>query len=293
MYKSGFVSIIGKPNAGKSTVLNFLVGEKVAIVSEKPETTRDKIQGILTLPEAQIVFVDTPGIHKPRILLGKQMVRRAKESLLESDLILLMIDAASGVDENDRIMISLLEGLKTPAFLLLNKIDLIKKSKVLTLIEEFVKLYDFKESIPISSVKGDNMDVLLKKIIEYLPEGEKFYPEDQLTDKHQRFIVKEMIREKALEFTHQEVPHSVAVLVDEMKKKKNDLVYIKAVIFVERDSQKVILIGKKGQMLKKIGESARIEVEKMLNKRVYLDLWIKVYKNWRKDEHALKMLGYI
>ena len=293
MYKSGFVSIIGKPNVGKSTVLNFLVGEKVAIVSEKPETTRDKIQGILTLANVQIVFVDTPGIHKPRILLGKQMVRRAKESLLESDLVLLMIDAASGVDENDRIMVSLLEGLKAPVFLLLNKVDLIKKSKVLPMIDELVKLYDFKESIPVSSVKGDNMDVLLKKIIEYLPQGEKFYPEEQLTDKHQRFIVREMIREKALEFTHQEVPHSVAVLVEEMKEKKKNLVYIKAVIFVERDSQKAILIGKKGQMLKKIGESARIEAEKTLDKRVYLDLWVKVYKNWRKDEHALKMLGYI
>lgn len=293
MYKSGFVSIIGKPNVGKSTVLNHLVGEKVAIVSEKPETTRDKIQGILTKKDAQVVFVDTPGIHRPKVLLGRQMVRRAKESLLESDIILMIIDASSGVDEDDRIMINLLEDIKVPVFLLLNKIDMIKKSKVLPMIEELVKLYDFKESIPVSAAKGDNMEVLLDRILAYLPEGVQFYPDDQLTDKSQRFIAGEMIREKALDFTYQEVPHSVAVLVEEMKERKTGLFYIKAVIFVERDSQKVILIGKNGQMLKKIGEAARQQIEGMLGRKVYLDLWVKVYRNWRKDERALRMLGYI
>lgn len=292
-FKSGYVAIIGKPNVGKSTVLNYLVGEKVAIVTEKPETTRDKISGILTRDDAQIIFVDTPGIHKPRNLLGKHMTRLAKESLLEVDLIVFILDITSGITDEDKIIFSLLKDAKKPAILLINKIDLVSKSLALPLIDEASKSYEFKEIIPTSATKGDNMDVLLEKIIEYLPEGPKYFSDEQLTDKTERFMVGEMVREKALELTRQEVPYSLAVLVEEFKERpKKKLIYIRATIFVERPSQKKIIVGHKGQMLKDIGESARKDIEDFLKKRVYLDLWVKVYENWRRDPQALKTLGY-
>lgn len=292
-FKSGYVAVIGKPNVGKSAVLNYLVGEKVAIVTEKPETTRDKILGILTREDVQVVFVDTPGIHKPRNLLGKHMTRIAKESLLEVDLIVFILDITSGITSEDKVIFNLLKDARKPAILLINKVDLVSKSLALPLIDEASKIYEFKEIIPTSATKGDNMDVLLKKVIEYLPQGPKYFSDEQLTDKTERFLVGELIREKALELTWEEIPHSIAVLVEEFKERpKKKLIYIRATIFVERHSQKKIVIGHKGQMLKNIGEAARKNIEDFLKKRIYLDLWVKVYENWRKDPQALKMLGY-
>ncbi|MDD4879007.1 MAG: GTPase Era [Candidatus Omnitrophica bacterium] len=291
-FKSGFVAIIGRPNVGKSTVLNRLVGEKIAIVTQKPETTRNKIQGILTRPEAQVVFVDTPGIHKPKNLLGKQITQVAKDVLLEVDLIVFILDVTKGITPEDMIIFNLVKAAKKPAILLINKIDLRSKSLALPLIEDGARLYDFKEIIPTSAANGDNMDVLLKKVIEYLPEGPKYFPDGQFTDRTERFMAGEIIREKALEMTHEEVPHSVAVLIEEFTERPRKLVYIRAVIYVERHSQKKILVGHKGQMLKAIGETARREIQKLLDRHAYLELWVKVHENWRKDPNALKMLGY-
>ncbi len=291
-FKSGFVAIIGRPNVGKSTVLNRLVGEKVAIVTQKPETTRNKIQGILTRDDAQVVFIDTPGIHKPTNLLGKQITQVAKDVLIEVDLIVFILDVTKGITSEDMIIFNLVKAAKKPAILLINKIDLRSKSLALPLIEEGARLYDFRDIIPTSAANGDNMDALLKKVIEYLPEGPKYFPDSQFTDKTEQFMVGEMIREKALELTHEEVPHSVAVLIEEFTERPKKLVYIRAVIYVERHSQKKILVGHKGQMLKSIGESARRDIQKFLNRHAYLELWVKVHENWRKDPNALKMLGY-
>lgn len=292
-FKSGYVAIIGRPNVGKSTVLNSLLGEKVAIISSKPETTRNKILGILTQPEAQIVFIDTPGIFKPHFTLQRHMVKEAKGSLLDTDIILLVIDSRRGLLEDDVRIIELLRDSKKPTLLALNKIDLTQKSLLLPLIEEASNRYDFKEIIPISATRGDNMKRLYEKLLEYLPQGPQFYPDDQLTDKNERFLAGEIIREKVLELTHQEVPHAIAVLVEEMKERtEKKITYIKATIFVERASQRGILIGKSGAMLKRIGELSRMDIEHLLGQKVFLDLWVKVYKNWRQDERALKMLGY-
>ena len=291
-FKSGFVAIIGRPNVGKSTVLNRLVGEKVAIVTQKPETTRNKIQGILTRDDAQVVFIDTPGIHKPTNLLGKQITQVAKDVLIEADLIVFILDVTKGITSEDMIIFNLVKAAKKPAILLINKIDLRSKSLALPLIEEGARLYDFRDIIPTSAANGDNMDALLKKVIEYLPEGPKYFPDSQFTDKTEQFMVGEMIREKALELTHEEVPHSVAVLIEEFTERPKKLVYIRAVIYVERHSQKKILVGHKGQMLKSIGESARRDIQKFLNRHAYLELWVKVHENWRKDPNALKMFGY-
>jgi GTP-binding protein Era len=293
-FKSGYVAIVGKPNVGKSTILNRLVGEKIAIVSPKPQTTRSRILGILTTVRAQIVFLDTPGIHKPHVLLGKAMVRAAQQSLFESDLILFTTDVTTGLDEEDQIIFRLLSDVKNPVILLINKIDAVSKSRILPLIDEASKIREFKEVIPVSATGGENMNLLLERIIDYLPEGPKYYPDDQLTDKTERFLVSELIRERVLKFMYQEVPYSVAVYVTDMKERPGrDVVYISATIYVERDSQKGILIGHKGEMLKKIGQLSRQEIEEMLKKKVYIELWVKVLKDWRKDERALQMLGYL
>lgn len=292
-FRSGFVAIIGRPNVGKSTILNHLVGEKIAIVTEKPETTRDKIRGILTRPEAQIIFVDTPGIHKPINLLGKQITQAAKDSLLEVDLIIFVLDVTKGITQEDRLIFDLLKRANKPAIALINKVDKVSKSLALPMIDEASRLYDFKEIIPASAASGDNMDALLKKAIEYLPEGPKYFSDDRFTDKTERFMAGEIVRGKALELTREEVPHSLAVLVEEFKERpKKKIIYIRATIFVERHSQKKIVVGRKGQMLKAIGEAARKEIEDFLKKRVYLELWVKVHENWRKDPQALKTLGY-
>ena len=264
----------------------------ISIVTQKPETTRNKIQGILTRDDAQVVFIDTPGIHKPTNLLGKQITQVAKDVLIEVDLIVFILDVTKGITSEDMIIFNLVKAAKKPAILLINKIDLRSKSLALPLIEEGARLYDFRDIIPTSAANGDNMDALLKKVIEYLPEGPKYFPDSQFTDKTEQFMVGEMIREKALELTHEEVPHSVAVLIEEFTERPKKLVYIRAVIYVERHSQKKILVGHKGQMLKSIGESARRDIQKFLNRHAYLELWVKVHENWRKDPNALKMLGY-
>jgi len=292
-FKSGFAAIIGRPNVGKSTVLNYLVGEKVAIVTAKPETTRDRIRGILTRDDAQVIFVDTPGIHKPKNLLGKQITQAAKDTLLEVDLIVLILDVTKGITPEDRIIFDLVKAAKKPAILSINKVDLRSKALVLPLIEEAAKIYDFKEIIPTSATNGDNMKTLLSKVIEHLPKGPKYFSGEQFTDRTERFMAGEIVREKALELTHEEVPHSVAVLIEEFTERPDKkVVYIRAVIFVERHSQKKIVVGHKGQMLKEIGGGARKDIEKLLHKRVFLELWVKIYENWRTDPQALKMLGY-
>ena len=294
MFKAGKVAIIGQPNVGKSTLLNVLVKEKVCIISEKPETTRDNIQGIISGKDFQIVFMDTPGMHRPKTLLGKSMVRRASSSLMESDLILVLIDARASINEENRRIFGQLQSDKIN-FLIINKIDKIDRRQILPIIEK-AKKFPFKEFIPISASKKDGTNIVFEKILEYLPEGLPFFPEDQLSDKNERFFVQELIREKILELTRQEIPHSIAVRIEEMKQKKNrsgkEMYYIRVYIYVERKSQKSIVIGRNGQMLKKIGESARKEIENFLQKKVFLDLWVKIYENWRKDAFALKNFGY-
>jgi len=293
MFKAGKVAIIGRPNVGKSTLLNVLVKEKVCIVSEKPETTRDNIQGIISDKDFQVVFVDTPGMHRPKNLLGKLMVRKAQASVTETDLNIILIDASSGITKEDIEIFNLISDKQN--LLIINKMDKIDRRRVLPLIEK-AQRFNFKEIIPISALKKDGTDIVFKKILEYLPEGFPFFPDDQLTDKNERFIIQELIREKTLEITYQEVPHSIAVTVEEMKEKKDrenkDIIYIRANIYCEKDSQKGIIIGKDGKMLKKIGEVSRKDIENFLQKKVFLDLWVKVYKNWRKDPFALKNLGY-
>jgi GTP-binding protein Era len=293
MFKAGKVAIIGRPNVGKSTLLNTLVKEKVCIVSEKPETTRDSIQGILSGKDFQIIFVDTPGLHRPKTLLGKLMVRKAQASAAETDFNIILIDASSGITKEDVEIFNLFSDKLN--FLVVNKIDKIDRRNLLPLIEKARK-FNFKEIIPISALKKNGTDIVFNKILEYLPEGFAFFPEDQLSDKNENFIIQELIREKVLEITYQEVPHSIAVTVEEMKEKKdrenNDITYIRANIYCEKTSQKGIIIGKDGKMLKKIGEVSRKDIEKFLQKKVFLDLWVKVYENWRKDPFALKNLGY-
>lgn len=293
MFKAGKVAIIGRPNVGKSTLLNVLVREKVCIVSEKPETTRDNIQGILSGKDFQIVFMDTPGMHRPKNLLGKLMVRKAQASLTETDLNLVLIDAHSGITKEDIEIFNLMPVKLN--ILIINKIDGIDRRHILPIIEKAHK-FNFKEIIPISALKKDGTDIVFKKILEYMPEGFPFFPDDQLTDKSESFVVQELIREKTLEITYQEVPHSIAVTVEEFQEKKdrnnNDIIYIRATIYCEKESQKGIIIGDGGKMLKKIGEFARKDIESFLQKKVFLDLWVKVYKNWRKDPFALKNLGY-
>ncbi|MBU1912465.1 MAG: GTPase Era [Candidatus Omnitrophica bacterium] len=293
MFKAGKVAIIGRPNVGKSTLLNVLVKEKVCIVSEKPETTRDNIQGIISDKEFQVVFVDTPGMHRPKNLLGKLMVRKAQASLMETDLNLVLIDAHSGITKEDIEIFNLMPVKLN--ILIINKIDGIDRRHILPIIEKAHK-FNFKEIIPISALKKDGTDLVFKKILEYLPEGFPFFPDDQLTDKSERFVVQELIREKTLEITYQEVPHSIAVTVEEFQEKKdrnnNDIIYIRATIYCEKESQKGIIIGDGGKMLKKIGEFSRKDIESFLQKKIFLDLWVKVYKNWRKDPFALKNLGY-
>ena len=293
MFKAGKVAIIGRPNVGKSTLLNALIQEKLCITSEKPETTRDNIQGIISGKDFQIVFIDTPGLHKPKNLLGKTMVRRASSTFLESDIILVLIDAYSGITEEDKKIFQTLPN-KTN-FLIINKIDRVDKRQVLPIIESAQK-YPFKLFIPISASKKDGTKIVFEDILKNLPEGYPIFPEDQLSDKNERFLIQELIREKVLELTRQEIPHSIAVSIEEMEEKKNrhniDIYYIKAIIYVEKSSQKSIIIGKKGQMLKKIGENARKDIESLLKKHVFLDLWVKVYENWRKDPLKLKNLGY-
>lgn len=291
-YHSGFVTLIGRPNVGKSTLLNRLVGEKISIVSDKPQTTRNRIQCILTRPDGQVVFLDTPGIHKPKHRLGEMMVKTAENTIRDVDLVLYVVSADSPeVGAGDRFIRERLTGSSAPIFLVVNKIDLISSEEVGSIIEAYSEGLKLAGVYAISALQGTEVERLSTAIMATLPEGPQYYPEDMITDQPERFIVGELVREKVLLSTREEVPHSVAVEVTAMKEKP-DIVYIEAVIYVERDSQKGILIGSKGGMLKEIGAKARIDIESLLGTKVFLDLWVKVKKDWRNEERALKELGY-
>lgn len=292
--RSGFVALIGRPNVGKSTLMNHLIGEKIAIMSDKPQTTRNKIRGVLTNEQGQLIFLDTPGIHKPQSKLGEQLVKTAKTTFKEVDLILFLIDAEEGLGGGDRFIIHHLKQVKTPVFLVVNKIDRVHPDQLLPLIDQYRSLYPFTEVVPVSALKGNNTSRLLDIMMERLPEGPMYYPADQVTDHPEQFIVAEMIREKVLQLTREEIPHSVAVVIEEMKLRSNQpIIDIRATIFTERASQKGILIGKQGSVLKEVGKRARKECEGLLGSRIFLDLWVKVKKDWRNEARMLRQLGYI
>lgn len=292
-FKSGFIALVGRPNVGKSTLMNHMVGRKLAIMSDKPQTTRNKITAVLTTEEAQLIFIDTPGIHKPKHKLGEYMVNVAQNVLHEVDVILFLVEAGEKqIGPGDQYIIERLKETKTPVILVINKIDTVEKHTLLALIEMYRGLYDFTGVVPVSALNGDNVSELAKVLTGLLPEGPKYYPDDMITDQPEREIIKEVIREKVLHLTRDEVPHSVAVDIEEIKPRNNDLVYVRAVIFVERDSQKGIIVGKSGQMLKKVGALARGEIENLLGSKVYLDLWVKVRKDWRNSGNFLKNFGF-
>ena len=291
-FKSGFVAIIGRPNVGKSTLLNRVVAQKIAIMSDKAQTTRNKIQGVYTTPDTQIVFIDTPGIHKPKHRLGDFMVETAYSALREVDAILFMVSADQPRGRGDDFIIERLKNAKAPIYLVINKIDTIHPDQLLPIIDDYRKELEFKEIVPISATEGNNVDTLLSTLTSDLPEGPQFYPDDQVTDHPEYFIVSELIREKILHMTEQEVPHSIAVITESMKRDEFDKVHIQATIVVERDSQKGIIIGKGGKMLKNIGIKSRKDIENLLGNKVYLELWVKVQKNWRDKNKDLQNFGY-
>lgn len=289
---SGFVAIIGRPNVGKSTFLNRIVGQKIAIMSDKAQTTRNKIQGIYTTPDSQVVFIDTPGIHKPQSRLGDYMVQSALSTLNEVDAVLFMVNATQKRGRGDDFIIERLKQVKKPIFLIVNKIDQVHPDDLLPFVADFQHTLDFQEVYPISALEGINCDELLSAVVKQLPEGPQYYPEDQVTDHPERFIIGELVREQVLALTRQEVPHSVAVVVEQINRRDEQKILIQASIIVERSSQKGILIGHGGQMLKRIGTQARKQIERLLGDRVYLELWVKVQQNWRDKKVDLQALGY-
>jgi GTP-binding protein Era len=292
-FKSGFISILGRPNVGKSTLFNRLLGDKIAIVAEKPQTTRNRILGIKNVEGGQFIFLDTPGIHPARSELNQRMVRAAIASGQDADVLLFLIEAAAPLIEKDQQMIESLRGSSGVPFLVINKIDLVRRKNLLPIMDQYQKLHPFKEILPISAITGEGIDILLDEILKVLPESPPYYPEDMVTDQTERFWVSEIIREKVIHQSYQEIPYSTAVTIEEFKEHpEKKLVVIKGTIHVERDSQKKILIGKGGQKLKKIGEAGRKEVEAFLGIRVFLELWVNVEKNWTQDPHALNRLGY-
>jgi GTP-binding protein Era len=291
-FRSGFVAIIGRPNVGKSTLMNHLIGQKIAIMSDKPQTTRNKIHGVYTTDTSQIVFLDTPGIHKPQSKLGDYMMKTAEGALKEVEAVLFLIDVADGLGGGDRFIIEQLKKVDTPVFLVMNKIDKVQPEQLLSIITQYKDLYPFAEIVPISALQGNNVETLLAQIQKYLPEGPQYYPADQVTDHPEQFVVSELIREKILHMTREEIPHSIAVGIEDMRVQENGVVYIGAVIFVERDSQKGIIIGKKGALLKEVGKQARRDIEALLGSRTFLELWVKVKKDWRNQERVLKDFGF-
>jgi GTPase len=292
-FKSGFVSLIGRPNTGKSTLLNLLLGEKISIISSKPQTTRNRILGIKNLPTGQIVFLDTPGIHYSRTRFSQAMVKVALATLQEVDVVCFLIEADRPDNEENDLVLEDLKRVSKPVILIINKIDLVSKSRLLPIMGRYSQLRAFEQIIPISALLGDGVDVLVAELFKILPQGPKFFPEDMITDLSERFLVAEFIREKVIQLTREEIPYSTAVEVEEFnERQEKNLIVIKAIIQVERDSQKGILIGEKGRMLKEIGRLAREEIEAFLGVRVFLELWVKVEKNWREDPQALRRLGY-
>ncbi|MDI6703849.1 MAG: GTPase Era [bacterium] len=292
-FRSGYVGIIGRPNVGKSTLMNNLLHERLSIVTEKPQTTRHRILGILNNKNYQIIFLDTPGILQPKCKLQEVMIKTAYRVINDADLILFMVEPFKEPGESELTIINKLKGLKKEVLLIINKIDLIKKESLLPLIDEYSKLHKFLEIVPISALRGEGTDELLKIIIGLLPKGEPFYPLDYLTDKTHRFFASEIIREKIFEHYSEEIPYSTEVVIDEFKEREGKKDYIKAIIYVEKESQKRILIGEKGQALKRIGQLARMDIESILGKEVYLELWVKDRKAWRESMKCLKEFGYV
>ena len=291
-FRSGFVAFIGRPNVGKSTLLNQIIGQKIAIMSPKAQTTRNKIQGIYTTEEEQIIFIDTPGIHKPQSKLDDFMVESAYSALHEVNVVCFLINAEQKLGPGDKFIMDRLKAIETPVFLVVNKIDKVHPNDLLPIIEEYTNYMSFAEVIPISAKNGNNVDTLLNQLSKNLELGPMYYPKDQITDHPEYFITAELIREKILQFTEEEVPHSVAVSVEQMQLDPYDKIHVMASIIVERDGQKGIIIGKQGQMLKKIGTAARKEIELLLGNKVYLELHVKVKKNWRDREGLLQNFGY-
>ena len=291
-FHSGFVAILGRPNVGKSTFLNQVIGQKIAIMSDKAQTTRNKIQGIYTDDQAQIVFIDTPGIHKPHSRLGDFMVESALSTLNEVDAILFMVNATQKRGRGDDFIIERLKNVKKPIYLVINKIDQIHPDKLLEIMDDYRQTLDYADVFPISALQGNNCPELVASLIETLPVGPQFYPADMVTDHPERFIAGELIREKVLELTREEVPHSVAVVVDRISRSDEEKVQVQATIIAERNSQKGIIIGKGGKMLKNIGVKARKDIELMLGDKVYLELWVKVMPNWKDRQIDLRSLGY-
>ena len=290
-FKSGFVTLIGRPNVGKSTLMNYLIGQKIAITSNKPQTTRNRIQTVLTTDEGQIVFVDTPGIHKAKNKLGEYMVNVAEKTLNEVDVVLWLVEPTTFIGAGEQHIAQHLQRVKTPVILVINKVDSVKREEILPAIAAYKDIYDFADIVPVSARSGDNTDELLRVIMKYLPYGPQFYDEDTVTDQPERQIVAELIREKALHSLQDEIPHGIAVAIDRMKM-QNKVMHIDATIICERDSHKGIIIGKQGSMLKKIGSTARYEIERMLDCKVNLKLWVKVKKDWRDSEFLMKNFGY-
>ena len=294
-FKSGFVTIVGRPNVGKSTLMNKLIGQKISIISDKPQTTRNTIKTVLTNENYQVVFIDTPGIHKPESPLGEYMIKSAKGTLEDVDLILFMTTPDENMGTGDKFIIEQFKNIKTPVILIVNKIDeaSVTKEKLIKTLANYNEQYEFEDVIPISALTGENIDKLTDVLYEKLPVGPKYFPDDVLTDQSERFIVAEIIREKALYFLEQEVPHGIAVEITQMKEDSEEsAVYIDATIYCEKDSHKGIIIGKNGQMLKKIKTLARKDIRRLLGVNVHLELWVKVKKNWRDDKAALRNFGY-
>lgn len=291
--KSGFVTLIGRPNVGKSTLMNHLIGQKIAITSNKPQTTRNRIQTVYTDERGQIVFLDTPGIHKAKNKLGEYMVNVAERTLNEVDVILWLVEPTTFIGAGERHIVEQLKKTKTPVILIINKVDTVDKKEIIKYMDTYRKVYDFAEIIPVSALRAQNLDTVLDQIFKYLPYGPMFYDEDTITDQPQRQIVAEMIREKALRCLDEEIPHGIAVAIDQMKERKGGGMFdIDATIICERDSHKGIIIGKGGSMLKRIGSEARRDIENMLEAKVNLQLWVKVKKDWRDSDFLMKNFGY-
>lgn len=291
-HRSGFVSIVGRPNVGKSTLLNRLVGRKVAIVSDKPQTTRRRIQSVLTLPGAQVIFLDTPGIHKPRHQLGEYMVKVALNTLRGVDLVLFLVEAHAPFGPGDKFILQRLKEAETPVILCINKIDLVPKESLLPLIDELRQKHDFAAIVPLSAQTGENTRRLLEEVVAHLHPGPQYYPAEAVTDQPERLLIAEIIREKILQLTQEELPYGVAVEIEGMLPRSASLLFIRAAIYTEKESQKGILVGKDGRMLKQIGQLAREEIEALLGRRVYIELWVKVKPDWRRKEAFLRQFGY-
>ena len=291
-YKSGFVTLIGRPNVGKSTLMNHLIGQKIAITSEKPQTTRNRIQTVYTDEKGQIIFLDTPGIHKAKNKLGEYMVSVAEHTLKEVDVILWLVEPGTYIGAGEQQILKILSRVKTPVFLVINKIDTVKKEDIIKAIEAYKDVYRFAEIIPVSAMKKTNTDTLIHTIFQYLPEGPQYYDEDTVTDQPMRQIAAELIREKALRLLSDEIPHGIAVVIEKMSERDNGIFDIEATIVCERDSHKGIIIGKGGAMLKKIGTAARIEIQNLMDAKEILKLWVKVRKEWRDSELYIKNYGY-